>query len=913
MSRLKGMLARLGAVLRPSTADARMEEEFAFHVEMEEQRLRAEGFPPDEARRRALARFGGVQQHREEMREGRGARLMHELGADLRYGARSLWKSRGLAFVAIFSLAIGIGANSAIFSIVNALLLRPRALARPHELVQLYAGHRDAPFQSMSYPSYVDFRDRNEVFSGLAAYALGWQFRLGGADDVEQIWGEPVSSNYFDVLGVRAWLGRTFLSEEGAVPGRNPVVVIGFGLWQRRFASDSGIIGRSIRINRQPLTVIGVAPPSYNGMVNGWAAELWVPTMMAPLLEPEHGERLLTSRGNKWVHLVGRLKPGTTFRQARSQFAALTRSMQADHPDEWLDERPDGVREEYVSLVPEHRARLHPGMQVVAWAIAAVVFVVVNLVLAIACMNLAGLLFARGMARRSEIAVRLALGAARGRIIRQLLTESMLLTLIATVVGVLLAFWSLDALLASMPALPQGIRLAAEVRLDWRVLLYTTAFATATGILFGLAPARLSSRTDVSSVLKDEVGALSAARRTSRARRTLVVAQVAFSLLLLIGAGLVLRSVDNVRPTRLGYASDRFVMGPVRLDEHRYDRAGTQRFHEQVIARVAALPGVQGVSLVDGMPGGFMGRSRRSTEIEGYAPSPGESLEIDASIVSPGYFTTMGIPIVQGRDFDAADRDGAPCVAIINEAFSRRYFSGIASPLGRHLTKYMGIDEKQLCRIVGVVRDDAWHSLQREVPPWYAMALLQSHEPGMLLIAHTAGDPSRSVPDIRAVLRTLEPEMPLADIRTLTETFGAVSYPFRLLGFVVAGCGLMALLLATVGIHGTVTYSVAQRHREMGIRMALGADRPVILRMVVGEGMVLVLYGLALGLLLGFLLTRVLTSLPLDTTLLFGVSATDLAIFGGVTMLLGVVALTACYIPALKATKVDPVRTLRSS
>ena len=918
MSRLKGTLARLRARAFPGSAERRMEEEFAFHVEMQAKRLETEGLPPDEARRQALARFGGATQYREEMRDGRRARWFHDVRADLRYGSRMLWKNKGLTFVAVFSLAVGIGANSAIFSIVNAILLRPHAVSRPEELVLVYAGRKDMPYQTLSYPSYLDFRERNGVFTDLAAYGLGWQFRLGGADDVELVWGEPVSSNYFDVLGVRAFRGRTFLPEEGEVPNRNPVVVIGHGLWQRRFAADPALIGRTIKLNTQSFTVIGIAPPEYTGMMSGWASEVWVPAMMIPLLEPFRGERPLTSRGNKWVTLVGRLKPGTTLDQARSRFALLSKAMQAEYPAEWLErreERGGEGRENFVSLVPEKEGRLPPGMRVAAYGVAAVVFVVVNLVLAIACMNLAGMLYARGVARRGEITVRLALGASRSRIVRQLLTESVLLSLLAGAAGIALAIWALDALLAFMPPLPEGIRIAANVAPDWRVMLYSFVFAMVTGVLFGLAPALQSSRSDVSSALKDEASAVTGAPRASRGRRWLVVAQVGFSLLLLIGAGLMLRSLEKLRPTRLGYQSENMVVAPLSLGEGTYDRHRSQRFYEQLSDAIAALPGVEAVSLTDGVPGGFMGRTRRSTEIEGYTARAGEDMEIDANIVGPRYFTNMRVPIVLGRDFGPLDREGAPCVVIINEAFAQRYLGGSASALGKHLTRYVGPrgDQRQPCEIVGVVRDNAWQSLQETVRPFFAMPLLQSHQDFMMLFVRTSGEPAGVIPGVRSAIRALEPNMPLAEVQTLASLYRSILYPFRALGLVVAACGLLALLLATIGIYGTVAYAVAQRRREVGIRIALGAERTDILRLVVGQGLRLVGYGLALGLLLGAVLTRGLTSLPLDMTLLFGVSATDALTFAGVTLLLGLVALVACYVPALKATRVDPVGTLRSS
>ena len=914
MSRFKGFAARVRSVLLPASAERRMEEEFAFHVEMETERLRKTGLALTEARRQARATFGGGDAHREEMRDGRPARWFQDVRADVRYGWTMLRKHKGLTAIAIVSLAVGIGANSAIFSIVNALLFRPRAVSRPEELVQVYAGDRQVPYQTISYPSYLDFRDRSEVFTGLAAYGIGYQFKLTSPDDVELVWGEPVSGNYFDVLGVPAYRGRTFAPDEDQVPGRNPVVVISHSLWQRRFAADPAIIGRTITINNHPLTVIGVAPPQYTGMMSGWATEIWVPVLMMPLLEPSNAEGVLT-RSSKWLTLVGRLKPDATFEQARARFAVLTKSMQAEHPDEWLDRREDGVRENVVSVLPERATRPHPALRVPAYGVAALLFGVVNLVLVIACMNLAGMLFARGVARRNEIAVRLALGARRSRIVRQLLTESLLLSLLAGVTGILLAFWALNALMASLPALPEGIRLAIDVPLDWRVMLYTILFATITGLLFGLAPALHSSRSAVSAVLKDDASAFAGPSRTSRVRRWLVVAQLAFSVLLLIGAGLMLRSLENVRPTRLGFASDNVVVAPVTLDETLYTRERSLRFYEELSAAVAALPGVRAVSLVDGMPGGFMSRTRRGIEIDGYTARADEDMQIDASIVGPRYFTNMGVPIVLGRDFDSRDRDGSPCVAIINEAFAQRYLAGSAAALGKHVVRRAGAryEQRVMCEIVGVIRDNAWQSLQREVRPFFAMPVLQSDQRKMTLLASVAVDPASLVTGVRRVIQAMDPSVVVTDVQTLDEHFAGTVYPFRLLGLVIAGCGVLALILAMIGVYGTVAYSVAQRRREVGIRMALGAVRTDILRLVVGQGMVLVGYGLGLGLILGAILSRVLTMLPLDTTLLFGVSATDAVTFGGVAILLAVVALAACYLPARRATRVDPVVTLRSS
>jgi macrolide transport system ATP-binding/permease protein len=838
---------------------------------------------------------------------------MESLLNDVRYAARTLWKTKGLTLVAILSLAVGIGTNAAIFNLVNAILLRPRPVAEPDDLVQLYVGDQRSVYETTSYPSYLDLRERNGVLTDLAAYGLGWQFNLRVGDDVEPVWGETVSGNYFDVLGVKAHRGRTFLPDEDRVPNRNPVVVIGYGLWQRRFDADPGVIGRTITINKQALTVVGVAPPQWTGMMPGWSSDIWVPAMMIPLLDPSRGERHLTSRGNRWLTMVGRLKPGVTIEQARSRFDVLTKEMQAAYPEEWLRRREDNsVRELFVSVLPERETRVPPTMRAPAYAIAALLFVIVDLVLVMACINLASMFFARAVGRRNEIAVRLALGASRFRILRHMLAESVLLALVAGATGALFALWGLSALLAYMPSLPEGIRVALDIQPDWRVLLYTLAFSILTGVLFGLAPALHAARGAVYTVLKDE-SSVTARFRRSRGRMSLVVAQVAFSLLLLLGAGLVLRSLEKVRPTRLGFASQNYVVAPLTLDETSYDRRRSQQFYEQIANDVAALPGVRSVSLTTGMPGGFMSRQRSSIDIEGYTRSAGEGTEIDASIVGPRYYTNMQVPFVAGRDIDERDREGAPCVAIINEVFAQRYLGGTGPALGKHLIRGTGQPgQRESCAIVGIVRDNNWQALNSEVRPFYSLPLLQSNEDRVTLFLE-ANNPALLVPAVRQAIRRLEPNMRLTDIQTIGQYFNVAAYPFRLIGFIIAGCGVMALLLAIIGIYGTIAYSVAQRRREVGIRMALGAAHKDILRLVVGQGMTLVIYGLGIGLLLGLALTRVLTNLPLDTKLLFGVSATDSITFAGVTLLLGVVALAACGVPALRATRVDPMIALRNS
>jgi putative ABC transport system permease protein len=914
---------RLAALELDPAREAEIVEELSQHLEDRYAESLARGASPEDAHRAALAELSDDELLARELRRvekqvapdpitlgtNRRRNMVTGLWQDLRYGARMLMKQPGFTTLAVITLTLGIGANTAVFSIINAVVFRPRPVAQPEQLVELYSGDARDPYGSSAYQDFLFFRDQGEVFSGLAAYGLQ-TFKLGGGDKVEPVFGEAVSGNYFDVLGVKAFSGRTFLPEEDQTPGSHPVAVISHGLWRRRFGADPALIGKTITLNNQALTVIGVAPPQYTGMIRGLASEVWVPVMMLPQLEQQYGMSLLDSRGNSLFFIVGRLKPEATLEQARARFDLVSRQLREVYPESWRQKRAESgeTREKSVTILPESETRIIPPAHAAVYAFVAIVLTIINLVMLIACLNLANLLLARATARGKEIAVRLTLGANAWRIVRQLLTESLLLSAVAGAAGVLLAMWLMNALAASFPALPEGYRIALDLRLDWRVLLYTLAFSFLVGVLFGLAPALQASRPDVIAALKDGAEVFAGARRQSRLRNGLIVAQVALSVVLLAAAGLVLRSVRNLHPINLGFDSLNMVVAPVELEERQYDRARSQDFYRQLVERTRALPGVRAVVFVGYLPG--LSRSRSYVKIEGYQPGPGEDMALDANTIGPGYLTAMNIPITQGRDFDGRDNDGAPCVAVVNEALARRYFAG-GRALGKHLTKFREQQPNQFCEIVGVVRDDKFQSLQKEPRPWYAFALTQSHSTRTTMLVHTEGAPENLVPAVRHSIQSLDQTIPGAGVQTLNDKFRPILYFYRLFGMLVGGCGLLAILLAVIGIYGLVAYAVSRRTREIGIRMALGADKQKILRLVMRQGMILVSYGLSAGLLLALALTRVLTSSIFPIPILNGVSATDPLTFGSIALLLIMVALLACYIPARRAAKVDPMVSLR--
>jgi predicted permease len=751
-------------------------------------------------------------------------------------------------------------------------------------------------------------RDQNDVFDGLIAWG-GIGASLNSDDQTDLVGGAIVTGNFFQLLGVKAELGRVISPEDDQTPGAHPVVVLGHGLWQRRFAGKQEIVGQELLLNGQSFTVIGVAPPEFGGAQLGATRDLYVPMMMQAVMRPpragysgEMNPDLLKVRTNSWLFTLGRLKPGVSLEQAQTALTIIAEAH--EQASSAANRRPPITVTRLSDRDSIERSRMV--------SVATLLMSVVGIVLLIACANVANLLLSLASARRKEIAVRLAIGASRRRLLRQLLTESVLLSILGGGVGLLLAWWTVHMLKSSPP--PAGsLPIDADFVIDFRVLGFTLALSLLTGIIFGLAPALRASRPDLVPALKDEPYVPDERRRHFSLRKFLVVAQVALSLVLLVGAGLFLRSLAQTHAVNPGFEPEKILTAPLNINLLRYTRAQGREFYRQVIEGVESVPGVESASLarVVVLTGGG---SVRSLLVEGRTGpdnqfrSEGTGVGSDSinsvrsNVVGLKYFQTMGITFSRGRDFTAADTQDRPRVVIVNDAFEQLHF-GDNEAVGKRLS--FSNAQGPWCEIVGVVRDSKYQSLTQPAPPAVYMPLLQNHETGMTLHVRTTGDPAAAAASVRQEIQSLEKNLPVTNVRPMTELIADSLYAARMGAILLGSFGSLALLLAAVGLYGIMSFSVSLRTRELGIRLALGAKAADVLALVLKEGMALVALGVVLGLAAAALVTRLLASF------LFGIGPTDLMTFVSVPAILMVVALLACYIPARRATKVDPLRALR--
>ena len=813
---------------------------------------------------------------------------MDTLFQDLRFGARTLLKRPGFALVAVVTLALGIGANTAIFSLVNALLLRPLPVGTPERVVRLYGASAERQFDVFSYANYQDLRDRTpQVFAGLAAhqYAAASVNTGAGARTTP---GELVTGNYFDVLGVGAAQGRVLAPADDVTEGAHPVVVISAGLWRRDFGGAANVVGQKLYLNGQPFTVVGVMPADFKGSYESFPTEFWAPMAMYEQVRPRGVA--LTTRGWGWLNGTGRLKEGVTIAQAQAEVERVTAQLRQDYPPVNRDLQ---FRLYPASALPEQYRQSAAGLLGFFMA-------VVGLVLLTACANIASILLARVVTRRREIAVRQSLGATRGRLVRQWLTESLLLTLVGGAAGLLVAVWLSDGLLTLIP--PDFADFTPGARLDARVLAFTFLVSVVTGLVCGLLPALRAGRMEIGAVLKDEGPGASGSLHRSRLQQAFIVGQVAVSLLLLVVAGLLLRSLRATESFDPGFRTDNLLLARLDLRPLRYTEQQGRAFYQQLSERLKALPGVAGVTYAAVVP---LGSDRESTGfiIPGQRPPSGsKAFSLANNVVGPDYFNTMGIPIVRGRGFDQHDTEqGARPVVVINETMARRFWPN-ADALGQFI-QVGGTDIRP--EIVGIARDIKYYSLGEPPQAYVYVSAAQNYTPGLIVHLRTTGDPQALARALRHEVEALDPNVPVNELTTFAELRRGPLFANRAMAAISTLFGLLALTLTAVGLYGVMTYSVSQRTREIGIRVALGAQRADIFKLIVGRGLLLALIGIGFGLAAAFALTRLLSSL------LFGVSATDPLTFASVASLLALVALLACHLPARRATKVDPMVALR--
>ncbi|HUR21044.1 MAG TPA: ABC transporter permease [Vicinamibacterales bacterium] len=881
------LLRRIAAFFRRDRLDETVAEEIELHLDLRRQSLIDSGMTPEEAERDARLQFGNVTGIRERTRDEWGGSTLDMLRHDVRYGLRLLHKAPGFSAVAIASLAIGIGASTLLFSFANTLLFRPIQASNPEQLVEVFTSDFDGPlYGGSSYADYQNFRT-SPAFTGLLA-SMRAQATVSGDDQRDVIDGLLVSANYFDVLGLRPAYGRFFRADEGETPGLHAVVVLSHDAWRRRFSADPTITGRSVELNGRSFTVIGVAPPQFVGTSVEHVADFFVPAMMQKVISPESD--VLRSRRMRTFRILGRLKDGVSAEKANAALKVVAAELLAQDPDAWRD---GSGRARIITAVPEVTARFvgEPGL--VAVTVGGVMAGALAL-LAIACVNVATVLLARATTRRKEIAVRLALGASRKRVVRQLLTEAALLAVAGGALGLLITQSAASLFLRFRPAGVPAFNLA----IDYRVLLFSIGAALLTVLFFGLVPALQTTRPDVNAELKDMAKTVRLRGFRLGLRSGLVVVQVAVSLALMIGAALMLRSANAGRSADPGFRRDGILNVGINLSTVPTVRDAHARLYREAVEAAAAVPGVERVALAALIP---MDGSNTQTGIQLAGASSPAPIFPDMNIVGAGYFGMLDIPLTQGREFTADDRAGTPDVAVVNESMAREYWNG--NPLGKTFTVD---DGKKQVVIVGVIGDLRHRSFSEEPRPMVYFCAAQRTRPRMTLHVRTTMAPSVIAPALQRTLRGIDRTAGLAAPETMSEFFERMALPQRLGAAGAIATGMLELALTVMALYGVMAFSASQRRREIGLRLALGASKRSVITLIMREGLLLVGVGVVVGVGVALLGGSVLESV------LIGIGPADPLSFAGAVLIVCIVGAAASYIPARSASKGNPTTALRS-
>ena len=891
---------RLRSLLRRPEMESELDEELRDHIERKTEEGVANGLSAEEARRIAIVELGGIEQRKEDCRDVRGVRWLEEFLQDIGYGARLLRKNPGFSAIVVIALALGLGANTALFSLCNSVLLRALPVRHPEQLVVLNVqNERSDSIQSFSYPMYRELREKNTVFSGIIAQA-GAEMNAAYAGGSEKARGELVSGNYFKTLGVRPWLGRLFTQADDQKPGAHPVAVLSYQYWQRRFGGDPAVVGEKLILNNHPMIIVGITPPGFYGTDLSEATDIRVPMMMATVFRPFPANRLENS-GHQWMEVLARLKPGLTRARAEAGLDLLYRQI---HESE-IRQLPARISDYNKRVARSSHLKLLPGSQGLRQLqdqfshALLVLFGITLIILLITCANLANLFLARNAARSREVAMRLALGATRRRLVRQWLTESLLFAFLGGALGLVCAIWTQSALLHFLPA-SERMNLG-RAALDPVVFGFALAAAVATAVLFGIIPALQISPGALSPQHGDPRLAQSN-MSPRRFRGALVLLQIALSLPLLIGAGLFLHSLRNLKTIAPGFDQSHVVLASLNPSLNGYPPERIRALYDELLAAVRALPGVRSAALATGvvLSGGW---DAITVNVENYQPREGEDMSPYSNLVSPDYFKTMQMPIVAGRDFNQHDNLKSGNVGIINQTMAG-YFFGDRNPIG----KKFGTDSSTPpdIEIIGVVQDAKYVSLKEKPKRHFYVTVGQ--EPrlyDMTLHMRTIGDARPVVRQLRKTLEQIDPNVPLYNITTLSSQLDDSLARDRLITWLSTAFGVLATLLAAIGLYGVITFSVAQRTREIGIRMALGAQRGDVLRLVLQQVALLVLIGLALGTIVSLGGVHALGSL------LYGTQTTDPLAFLGAGLVLIAAAALAAYPPARRATHVNPTVALR--